>query len=395
MSKEDVRERITMTRLRLVDRYPFFGYLLMQVNLIETKSVPTAATDGIRIYYNEKYFDSLNNEELEFVLCHEIMHCVLNHITRKGDRLPFKWNIAIDYATNLILKDSRVGTPPPHVLLSDEFKDMSAEEIYEKIEVQEIPMCTCGGGEGGEGESSSDNNSSSGKCPRCDQGFDRHDYDKARGKESEIESKWKSAVSEAVRSAKQRGTLPAGIERLVKNLLQPQIPWQILLMRYLNSLVKGDYKWIPPNKRYVWQDIYLPRIYDQYLLKVVVAIDTSGSIGEEELIHFLSEIVGMLKCTFDYILWVIPCDAQVYDVQKLKKGESISKIKLMGGGGTCFEPVFEYVEKERINPDVLIYFTDMYGSFPKEPPRYPVIWIATTDDTDAPFGILYRYKRKK
>jgi len=387
--EEDVRERITMTRLRLVDRFPFFGYLLMQVNIRESSTITeTAATDGVRIYYNKNFLETLSDRELEFVLSHEVMHCVLNHITRKGDRNPVKWNFAIDYATNLLLQESGVGTPPPGVLLDEKYKDMSAEEIYEQLEVHEIPVCTCGRSDG---KATGDRR----ECPRCGGSFDQHDYDAVRGKETEVESRWRSVVEEAANTARQRGNLPAGIQRLVKDLLQPQLPWQILLSRYLNSLMKGDYKWIPPNKRYVWQNIYLPRIYDQYALKVVVALDTSGSISENELTYFVSEVTGILRCTFEYTLWVIACDAEVQEVQRLRKGDPVSKIRVSGGGGTRFEPVFDYVKEHRLDPDVLVYFTDLCGSFPEEKPPYPVIWIALERDVGVPFGTVYPYNLNK
>ena len=134
----DIKERITITRLKLISRYPFFGYLLMQSGIYENNQIPTACTDGSNIYFNSEFFDSLNEKELEFVLCHEVMHCILSHITRKGSRHVIKWNIAIDFATNEILHTSNVGEAPPHTLYDPQFKDMCAEEIYDKIQVEEI-----------------------------------------------------------------------------------------------------------------------------------------------------------------------------------------------------------------------------------------------------------------
>lgn len=401
----DIKERITVTRLKLISRYPFFGYLLMQSGIYENNQIPTACTDGLNIYFNSEFFNSLSEKELEFVLCHEVLHLVLSHISRKGDRHIIRWNIAIDFATNEILHNANVGEAPPRTLYDPQFKGLCAEEIYEKIQVEEISICSCNSGSGSKkGKKKSKGSSSSGSdkgdenkdgvCPKCGgQGFDSHDYESIKGKEQEQEGKWKGVLETAAYKAKQKGNLPGGLEHIVNEILQPKIPWQTLLQRYLASRSKADFKWIPPNKRYIWQGIYLPRVHYDPSLKAVIVLDSSGSISDQELNEFVSEVIGMMRCGFDYTLWILTCDAIIQTTQKITKNQGYTPIQIKGRGGTSFKKPFEWIEKERIDADVLIYFTDLYGDFPDKTPNYPVIWIATTDEK-VPFGTIFKYNRE-
>lgn len=225
----------------------------------------------------------------------------------------------------------------------------------------------------------------------------------------EMEEKWKNALVRAVMLAKAQGKCPAGLERLVEELITPKIPWQQLLEQYLSEVLKSDYDWTRCDRRHlggmtvVMPDgsvdrshaMYLPDLWNEGA-EVVVAVDTSGSIDEATLKNFASEVAGMLRARNVKKIWLLACDAEVTLFEELKPGDPILK-KFGGGGGTDFRPVFDRVQEEidkgvMQRPKVLIYCTDLYGSFPEaESIDYPVIWLSVHNDDDAPFGRTLRY----
>ena len=186
------------------------------------------------------------------------------------------------------------------------------------------------------------------------------------------------------------GKLPASLERFVDQLLNPQIPWQEKLRYHVARAISRDsYTWARPHRRrLVNQGVVLPSYTGFSAGEVVIAVDTSGSIGERELTVFLTELQSILDISKPTAVWVLGIDAEVHDVTELTDGEDLKQNPppLKGGGGTAFEPAFEWVESDGpMPPAALIYFTDMWGSFPDEAPAYPVIWCATTDK-EAPWG---------
>jgi len=200
------------------------------------------------------------------------------------------------------------------------------------------------------------------------------------------------AVNETQKSS-QRGELPAGLEEYIEELLKPPvIPWQVLLKRFVATTIKAGHKmsWKRPSRRFGEEQ--KGRIPSRKLA-LTVAIDTSGSIGEDEFQKFIVEIQGIQR-SYKSDVTVLECDA---DVQKEYKLKSWSKVdtKFKGRGGTSFVPIFEYIKKERIKTDVLIYFTDMYGDFPRFPPRYPTLWVSTTDIDKAPFGKVLQINKQE
>jgi len=171
-----------------------------------------------------------------------------------------------------------------------------------------------------------------------------------------------------------------------------KLPWKELLARFILSQQRNDYTWMKPNKRYIEDGIYLPVLHSEGVGKLVVAVDTSGSIGQEELNKFLGELNGILDQSRPESAVLIPCDAAV-DAEFVRtyapEDYPITSPKLGGGGGTDFTPVFDYVKEQNIDPVCLIYLTDMMGTFPEAPPPYPTLWIATSE-IQGPFGQTVR-----
>lgn len=196
---------------------------------------------------------------------------------------------------------------------------------------------------------------------------------------------------------KSQGYLPGSLIEFIEGMLNPVIPWNSILHRFLQNTLMVDWHWSRPNRRYVYRKIFLPSVVKENL-EAVIAIDTSGSISSNELRDFLSEVLGIIQNIASTKIYLISCDASVQDVIELEHGVSIdNKILpweegggLRGRGGTSFIPVFDYVRDKEIYPDVLIYFTDTYGTFPSSAPNYPVLWIKTTDGK-IPWGEDIRY----
>ncbi|MFV2014841.1 MAG: VWA-like domain-containing protein, partial [Candidatus Heimdallarchaeota archaeon] len=189
---------------------------------------------------------------------------------------------------------------------------------------------------------------------------------------------------------------PASMKTMIDELVNPKLPWYTLLAQYIQKAVISDWKWVRPNKRLIGMDINLPSTIRENL-NVVVAVDTSGSISNEELVKFTSETHAILSSMASVKMTLIDCDAVIQAVVEIENGQSIDGSKLpwegrpwTGRGGTSFIPVFNYVEEQGLNPELLIYFTDGYGSFPASEPSYPVVWVMTTDMRPS-FGEIVEY----
>jgi predicted metal-dependent peptidase len=271
------------------------------------------------------------------------------------------WNYAADYAINPSIIESKLELPPD-ALIDVAYYGQSAEEIYDKIP-KDNQSTSCGIGEvmaPGSGEA-------------------------ITGVEANTESDWRVATVRAAQAAKMHGKLPASLERLIDGIVNPKVDWRTTLQHLVQqALAKDDYSWKMPNSRYVASGLYLPSLQSERIPPMVIAVDTSGSIGSTELAEFSAEINAIAaQCKPESIV-VIYCDARVNRIEEYEPGDYI-ELKPVGGGGTNFKPAFTYVEDQALEPCVLIYLTDMHGSFPECAPEYPVIWASTTDQ-GAPFG---------
>lgn len=375
--------RLRKARIGLILDEPFFGALIMNLKEEETQAVPTFSTDGARLFYNPKFCASLSDAEVKGVLAHEVLHCALGHIFRRGHRDPVRFNQAADYAINNYLTEyneaaKKAGRAEPFplpagALIDATYKDLSAEEIYNRL-----PSPPPGGGKG--------NGKGGGKgsgAPQSGPG----EFTDAPGDESEQaaqESQWKINVQNAATCAKSAGKLPAGLARLVGELLNPQVKWTQVLRDLLTTLCRDDYTWTRPNVRYLAAGFILPTLRNERMGRIAVAIDTSGSIGERELTEFLTELQSISDECRPERITVMQADAAVLAVDEFEPGDEI-KIEMKGGGGTDFRPVFTRLGKDDEPPAALVYLTDAEGSFPDVPPSWPVVW-AVKGNGEVPFG---------
>lgn len=340
----------------------FFASLLLRMPVREDERVPTMGTNGKEIVYNSKFVDSLPVPELISVLCHEIYHIIFEHMLRRGRRDMEKWNIATDYAINLLLHDARMPLPKM-ALLNEAYKGMYAEQIYDKlpnIKTLKLPDGWCIGS--------------------VEDMTDKDGRGLTEDEIAEISKEVKANVREAALIAKMAGKLPADMERMLGDLLNPKIPWREVLAKFLTVHVLTDYTWRLPNKRYVSHGIYLPALDEPEIGDLVFVVDTSGSITDDDLVDLMSEVKGILIAFPTKSFWLLGCDTRVASAQELTLQDDIHKPK--GGGGTSYVEPFKWVDKQGMEPACLIYLTDgECDSFPRERPDYPVLWVLTQDSS--------------
>jgi predicted metal-dependent peptidase len=405
--------RNTMLRARagLVLDQPFFASLLLRLAVFEDVTCETMYTDGKRLGYNPKFIESLSLDEVKGFVAHEVMHIASAHQVRRGERESSEWNAACDYAINSLIEDDGFKLPKDR-LRSAEFDGKSAEEIYRAIYHKkpdsqnqgQQPQQGQGSGQSsasqqqqGQGQDGDQDQqgASGGQQPSADPGKcgevrDVTAEDGGQASQADLsqnEAEWKIAVAQAAQQAKAMGKLPAGMERFVEALLEPKVDWREVLRRFVTQTSKQDYKWFPPNRRFLHYGLYLPSIQGDSLPPIVVAVDTSGSIDNEILQQFsaeLSAIVAELPITS---VKVVYCDAKVNRTEEFTKEDLPLKLKACGGGGTDFRPVVKHIESENSDaPACCIYLTDMEGTYPDDSPEYPVLWASIGHCSEAPFG---------
>jgi predicted metal-dependent peptidase len=387
--------RIQKARTTLLLDHPFFGTLLFRLGARPRHSIKTMATDGVSLFFNPDFVETLNAAELAGVLAHEVMHPALQHHTRRSDRSPKRWNMACDYAINPLLVDAGL-TLPRDVLLDHRFRGMSAECIYNLIEEPENQDSSNGDSENqdaaakGEGERFGDC-SAEGEpsAPTTPGGFGQV-LDAPEPEDGELESvaeqarEWQIAVEQAENVAKLAGKMPAGAVRSLEAAQAANVDWRELLRRAWSETIPADYSWMPPNRRHVWSGLYLPGIKSEGAGEIAIAVDCSGSVNARQLGLFEAEIRSILGAQRPRLVHVLYFDAKVQKVETYQAGHPLS-LTPVGGGGTDFRPCFEWLEGRGIQPQTLVFLTDLCGTFPSDVPPYPVLW-ASTETRPVPFG---------
>jgi predicted metal-dependent peptidase len=199
---------------------------------------------------------------------------------------------------------------------------------------------------------------------------------------------WSIAAEQALRSAKACGHEPAGVERPLSESCQSQQDWRAILRDFVAATTPSDYRWTPPNRRYIASGLYLPSVERRGLGEIVIAVDTSGSIGKPELEQFAGEISAISEEAKPEAIHVVYCDAAVQSAQQFGPSEPV-RLEPKGGGGTDFRPAFEWVAENDIAPVCFIYLTDLCCDSYPGAPEYPVLWVTDSRRT-APVGETLR-----
>jgi predicted metal-dependent peptidase len=402
-----VREKLVTARIGLLLKAPFFGNLATRMQLVNADDwCPTAATDGRKFYYNSEFINKMPLRQVEFLVGHEVLHAVYDHMGRRGDRDPKIWNIADDFCVNADLIDQRIGEKITicGILYDAKYRGMSAEEVYEDLmknanqkqlsDMLKQLLDEHLDGEGDDGAGGDDGDDSEGDG-----------NGKGRPKLSEEEKRQiRDEIKEAVLQVAQAAgadNLPAGVKRLLKDLTEPQIGWRELLEQQIQSTIKSDFTWARPSRRGWHMDAILPGMKPGETIDVTIAIDQSGSISADDSKVFLSEIKGIMESYDEYNIRVWCFDTEIYNDQVFNSDnmESIESYEPMGGGGTDFMANWEYMKQQGIEPKKFIMFTDGFpcGSWGDE--LYcDTVWIIKGNPScQVPFGIsaIYEEAAKK
>jgi predicted metal-dependent peptidase len=396
------RERIITARVGLLLRHSFFGNLATRLRLENADEwCSTAATDGVKFYYNSRFIMLLKPKEVEFLVGHEVLHVVYDHMGRIGERDPQIFNIANDYAVNADLKRHKVGEFIKSVpcLYEQKYDGKASEEIYDdlmknvkKINIEDLIDQMIddhmdgedgeGGGDGKEGDSEKKGKGRPKMSPE---------------ERERVRQEVKQAIINAA-STCEAGQLPAGVERLIKQHTNPVMPWRELIQTNLTSAIRTDYSWMRPSRRGWHMDAIMPGMTPGEEIDVVVTLDMSGSISNKQAQAFLGEIAGMMDAFDGYKVHVFCFDTETYNPQDFNSEnmDNIDEYEPMGGGGTDFDCIFEYLKKNAIEPKRLIVFTDGYPCGSWGDPEYcDTTWIIHGDkNPNPPFGTYAIYDEK-
>jgi predicted metal-dependent peptidase len=427
---DDIETKLSAARTRLILDKPFLGALVLRLPMIAADPAwcKTTATDARAFYYNPAYIRAISLDHAQFMLAHEALHCALSHFARRQHRVKHRWDVACDNAINpLLVKDGL--RPPPGTLLLDAFDGMTAEEIYPYIdennsdepldqhlydeddsrddqqkqqqkqqnraesrqpgdagEQGDQPQQREGAGGGSDGEpeqKAGKQKSEQYEGAQAREGEPDPDTDTSGApqppplSETERENlsvQWRQRLAGAAQQAQQAGKMSGSMARMVDHLLQPQLPWRMLLARYMSASARDDYSFMRPSRRE--GTAILPSLRSSQV-ELSVFLDTSGSIGDGEMREFLAE-VNALKGQMRARITLYVCDDHVSE-GGLWQFEVWDELRLsasfQGGGGISFVPAFEWLERQDRQPDLLLYFTDAEGEFPKVAPYFPVIWL--------------------
>ena len=409
----EVLDRIIVARVALLLRHPFFGNMATRLRIMAADDwLPTAAVDGRNLYFNTQFFNAMSNKEIEFVIAHEILHMVFDHLGRREDRHPMLYNIAADYKVNNLLVRDRIGEKPKIVDCFQDFKydADTSEEIYDKLfedakeagkELQKLLEEL-----ENEGEMLDEHLDMDGDGEEDDNGEDKdsngNTVSKKKPKYSKDEiKKIKDEIKESMLNSAQTagaGNVPAGVARLIKELTEPKMNWRELLRQQIQSTIKSDYTFMRPNRKGWHTGAVLPGMNFDETIDVCICLDMSGSIGNDQAKDFLGEVKGIMEEYKDYKIKLWCFDTDVYNEQDFSAdgGEDLLDYEIYGGGGTDFMVNWTYMKENDIQPKKFIMFTDGYAWDSWGDPEYcdTVFVIHSNRDKglQAPFGVTAHYE---
>ncbi len=433
-------QHLTRARTQLLLDQPFFGAQAMHLAIVRKDVVQTLAVDGTHLFYNAAFVLSLPETQLVTAVAHEVLHCALGHVYRRGFRDPEEWNIAADYADNIILKDANFTTIPGWYY-DEQYRGWTVDQVYAYRQNQrqaQQQQQSGGSGQGANGfQGASGQQGAAGqdptpgtpsgpsRAPGAPQGqpgrpqtggqagtpAPRSAFKGADGKPAltgcfvdappmgegadagdgrMTEADWAIAAEQAERVAKRAGKLPACMERTGAKARESRTEWRKELREFIQQLTPNDYSWSRPNRRFLATGIMLPGIVRDALGEIAVFVDTSGSIGPTLLNAFGAEIDACASEARPEVVNVVYVDAAVAGQQEFFPGDPVV-LTPKGGGGTAFQPAFDFIEQEGRQPVAAIYFTDLDSSDTPVEPSYPVLWVTPLWVTrEGPFGRTIR-----
>jgi predicted metal-dependent peptidase len=364
----------------------FFTTLCFSLRHVWDETLPTAATDGTKILINPKFFMDLSAEERVFLLLHESMHVAYLHMLRLGTRDHAKWNAAADYVINLQLVD-RGFAMPKDGLLDRQYAGMGTEEVYDalpQMQASQVPML----------DLRSPPNDESGNVTTSP-GKDSNGMTQA-----EVEAKLSEQVQDILvraaiqskQSGDKAGTIPGDIQIFLDGLLNPKLPWNQILRKFVRQLSKDDYSYRRPNRRF-FPDYYLPSLYSQTLMDIVVAVDTSGSVSDAEFHRFVSEVASIFRMMKPKQITLLQFDTEIKSVEKIRSIPDLMRCRFSGRGGTQIDPAMQWIKSNK--PQLALVFSDGYFRFGSDYADIstPLVWLIHAQDKfEAPIGKVIHYE---
>lgn len=389
------KSKITLMR---DSRFALWSGILMVGRTSVVDNIPTACTNGRDEKYGRKFVAELKEPELNFVVLHENLHKAYRHLTtwkKLHDEDHRLANAACDYVINLKLKDidpseRTIAMPKwvdgelkgkPMGLVDERFRGMNAKQVFDILKQEKKGK---GGGKG-EGESEGEGSGGTGTSQGAGQGFDDHDWDGAKemteAEKKELEREIDQAIRQGVMAhQKIAGTGGGDLDLDLLELLEPKVDWREMLREFVKSTcsAKDTSSWRRVNRRFLSMGTYMPSLIGEKVGHLVVAVDTSGSVGQEELSGFLTEVRGIAEevkpSQVDLIYW----DSRVAAHEEYTEsmvGDIINSTKPRGGGGTSPSCVSQYLKDKRIEPECVIVLTDGYvGNDWGSDWTAPVLW---------------------
>jgi predicted metal-dependent peptidase len=395
---DPIIDKLTTARVGLLLKAPFFGNMATRMKLIDASDwCPTAATNGRDFMYNKDFVSKLSVKKLEFLFAHEICHAVFDHFGRVGSRDRMLSNIAQDYAVNQILVDERIGEKITEVQICYDSKyrgkawEEIYDELYEKAEKITMPELLKQLGdlldehlkeEGpGEGDQPGKGNRPS---------ISKEDAQK-------IKDEIKEAMIQSAAAAG-AGKVPAGIQRMIKDLTEPKMNWRELVRMNIQSIVRNDYSFSRPSRKGQMSGAILPGMKQDETIDVAIGIDMSGSIGQEDATVFLSEVKGIMDQYQDFAIDIWCFDTDIYNHQRIThdNDQDLLDYAPEGGGGTDFMANWEFMKEQGIQPKKFIMFTDGYpcGDWGDENYCDTLFIVKGNKDCEAPFGQTVIYEKE-
>lgn len=383
MNANNMPDNLEKARIQIVYSEWFYGSILYGLPCVEAPNLATMGTDGKNIYYDPEWVKDKPVPALKGTLIHELWHVMNKHHLRLASMLRGKneeqsaeiaqrWNVACDYVVNQLCLDDGF-TLPDGALIDPQYRGMSAEQVYDKLPKE--PK----GQDGQASQPAGPKGQSWGEVLSEAQGMTDEEIKQAS---DEIETK----IRQAAMVAKSRGNLPGSVEELLKEFDESKIDWKARLWRATDThgAAWEDDTWDRPNRHYVQHGLYLPSVEEFGPGTVAIAVDTSGSVSDNEIKAFVGEMQGIAQTTKPEKIILIKCDTEIYDGPKVFEADDDIEVGNIRRGGTRFEPPFEWLEEQGIKPQYMVYLTDGEARFPKEP-DFPVIWVISTKK-QAPFG---------
>ena len=386
-------ERLNRVRMNLIKNTPLWGALAMRLDFKEAgKDVlgeSPMTVDGKTIYYDPMQVARLKDGETSDAVARATAYSAALLPYRIGKRDPQKWAASGQRAVDPILQEGGIELKEP--LIEPQWKGpsgwMATETIYMHLPDQKKQKE--GEGKGGKGKAPT-----MGILPFSGAGKQPGQGEPAEsGEIADQIADWRKAMAEAQQTAKSRQDMKKGKkagtdlgmpQNFLDQIMAPKVKWQDILQNFVQHTIE-DYDWLKPNRKFL-PDTYLPGLHSENLLKLYLAVDTSGSVSDESLAQMMNEMREMLRLYPTAILTVMLHTTEVYKVLEFS-ADNPPRIIDPIRGGTDFRPIFRYLEKNDITPDALICLTDLEGPAPAKAPSYPVLWVSCgMPETQAPWG---------